>query len=107
MLEAFMPQNDSALGARLMYEQGIVLSFPKVLEVRFLYVNLNATDSLVDLSDPSHAGPYLPYEPSPLSYQDHNTAMENFQWEEDMLLPIIEQDVQSLDFDDSLCKQSL
>ena len=44
MLEAFMPQNDSALGARLMYEQGIVLSFPKVLEVSFLYVDLNAAD---------------------------------------------------------------
>ena len=31
MLEASMPQNDSALGAKLTYERGVVLSFPEVV----------------------------------------------------------------------------
>ena len=44
MVEASMPQNDSALGAKSTYERGVVLSFPKVLEVSFLYVDLNAAD---------------------------------------------------------------
>ena len=44
MLEASMPQNDLAVGANLTYERSIVLSLPKVLEVSFPYVDLDATD---------------------------------------------------------------
>ena len=44
MVEASMPQNDSALGAKLTYERGVVLSFPKMLEVSFLHVDINAAD---------------------------------------------------------------
>ena len=44
MLEVSMPQNDSALGAKVIYEGSVVLSFPKVLEVSFLCVDPNATD---------------------------------------------------------------
>ena len=44
MLQASMPQNDSADGAKLTYKRSIVLSLPKVLEVSFPYVDLDATD---------------------------------------------------------------
>ena len=43
-----------------------------------------------NLSGPSHVRPYLPYEPSPLSDQDYDTAMANPQWEESIFLSIIE-----------------